>query len=311
VAEGSLVILRLIEGPPASLATQAQRYYLYIWVAAAAGAACTLTLCRLDKARGAGVACLAAPLATLTATAGFLVVNTVLGGRLNTQFVLTVAQAPLALGLLFCLTVSLVALIPSASRSPQSLGSARTLSAHLLPALLLPAFCALAISALLITGRGAVVGPPAALLSSSSGDASTVTAARKDGLRYLDVTAPAIAAAYSPVKRSMAAAADAATAGTSVRLIRTEVLPQLRKLLQAAEAVRPGTTQLAAIHRACLAAFRDAIAAYSLFAKGLENSDTNTFARGKTAQQAASAEWTKWQLGLLRLKLGDGIPVTP
>jgi hypothetical protein len=305
------VIFRFIEGPPASLAAQAQRYYLYIWVAAAARAACTLALCRLDKARGAGVACLAAPLATLTAVAGFLIVNTALGGRLSTRFVLTVAQAPLALGLLFGLTASLAALIPPASRSPRHSSPARPLLAHAVSAFLLPAVCAIAISALLITSRGAVLGPAAALLSSSSGDGSATTAARRDGLRYLDVTAPAIEAAYAPVKRSIAAAADAATPSRAARLIRAEVLPQLRDLLQGAETVRPGTTQLATIHHACLAALQDAITEYSLFAEAFQNNDASDFAQAKTAQQAANAAWAKWQLGLLRLKLGEGIPMTP
>src|SRR5215813_604058 len=56
---------------------------------------------------GAGVACLAGPLATLAAVAGFLILNTAPGGKLSARFVVGVAQAPLALGLLFCLTAAL------------------------------------------------------------------------------------------------------------------------------------------------------------------------------------------------------------
>ena len=311
VAEGSLAVFRFIAGPPASLAIQAQRYYLYIWVAAAAGAACTFTVCRLDRARGAGVACLAGPLATLAAVAGFLILNTAPGGKLSARFVVGVAQAPLALGLLFCLTAALAGLIPSAAQSPRHSGSVRTRSSRLVPALLLPALGALAISALLITGRGAVVGSATTLLSSSSGNSSTFAAARSDGLRYLNITAPAIEAAYSPVKRSIVAASTAATLSRSAELIHAVVLPQLRKLLQHAEAIRPGTPQLVAIHNACLAAFRDAITQYSLLARALQHRDPSAIARIKLAQQAAKAEWTTWQLGLLRLKLGNGIPMTP
>src|SRR5262249_21195948 len=156
-------------------------------------------------------------------------------------------------------------------------------------------------------------GPRSAttLLSSISGNSSTFAAARSDGLRYLNITAPAIEAAYSPVKRSIVAASTAATLSRSAELIHAVVLPQLRKLLQHAEAIRPGTPQLVAIHNACLAAFRDAITQYSLLARALQHRDPSAIARIKLAQQAAKAEWTTWQLGLLRLKLGNGIPMTP
>ena len=311
VAEGSLAALHFIAGPATTLASRAEAYYLYIWVAAAAGAACTLALCLLDRARGAGVACLAAPLATLTATAGFLVMNTALGGRLSVQFVVDVARPPLTLGLLFGLTAALAGLIPPASRSRRRPGPARPRPARLVAAFLLPAVCAAAISALLITSRDAIVGPETTLLSPGSGDSSVFTAARLDGLRYLDTTAPAIEAAYAPVQRSVAEAAAASTPRQAAAIIRAQVLPGLHKVLQRAEAVRPGTAQLAAIHQACLTALRDSITEYSLFAQAFRTGSTHAFAQAKAAQKAANAEWTTWQAGLVRLKLGAGVPVTP
>ncbi len=171
--------------------------------------------------------------------------------------------------------------------------------------------CAAAISALLITSRDAIIGPETTLLSSSSGDSSVFTAARLDGLRYLDTTAPAIEAAYAPVQRSVAAAGAASTTRQAAATIRAEVLPQLHNVLQRAEAVRPGTAQRAAIHQACLAALRDSITEYSLFAQAFETGNAHASAQAKAAQRAANAEWTTWQVGLLRLKLGAGIPVTP
>ena len=311
-AEGCLAAFRFIAGPAASSGIQAQRYYLYIWVAAAAGGVCTLALCWLDRARGAGLACIAAPLATLTAVAGFLVENTVLGGNLSVHFVVTVAQAPLALGLLFGLTAAALAgLIPQASRSPGRTTPARSRPVRLLTALVLPAVCAAAASTLLIVGRGAIVGPPASLVPGNSEGSSLITAAQLDGLRYLNTTAPAIEAAYSPVQRSVTAAAAAPSPGAAAAIIRTEVLPRLRRVLQYAESIHPGTTQLAAIHRACLAAFQDAIAEYSLFAQAFQNNDASALARAKIEQRAANAQWLQWQTGLLSLRLGGGIPVTP
>jgi Zn-dependent protease with chaperone function len=310
-AEGCLAAFRFIAGPAASLAFQAQRYYLYIWVAAAAGGVCTLALCWLDRVRGVGLACLAAPLATLTAVAGFLIVNTALGGNLSVHFVVTVAQAPLALGLLFGLTAALAGLIPRAPRSPERTTPARTRPVRLPTALALPAVCAVAVSALLIAGRGPVVGPPATLVPGNSEGSSLVPSAQRDGLRYLNTTAPAIEAAYAPVQRSIAAASAAASPGGAAAIIQTEVLPQLRQVLQYTESVRPGTTQLAAIHRDCLAAFQDAITEYTLFAQAFQNNDASAFARAKIEQRAAKTEWVQWQTGLLSLQLGGGIPATP
>lgn len=310
-AEGCLAAFRFIAGPPASLGIQAQRYYLYIWVAAAAGGVCTLALCWLDRARGAGLACLAAPLATLTAVAGFLAVNTALGGNLSIHFVVTVAQAPLALGLLFGLTAALAGLIPPASRSPGRTAPARIRPVRLLTALVLAGVCTVAASTLIIAGRGAIVGPPASLVPGNTEGSSLIAAAQLDGLRYLNTTAPAIEAVYAPVQRSITAASDAASPSLAAAIIQTEVLPQLRRVLQYAESIHPGTTKLVAIHHACLAAFQDAIAEYSLFAQAFQNNDASALARAKIEQRAANAGWTQWLTGLLSLRLGGGIPVTP
>jgi len=310
-AEGCLAAYRFIAGPAASFDIQAQRYYLYIWVAAAAGGVCTLVLCWLDRARGAGLACLAAPLATLTAVAGFLAVNTALGGNLSVHFVITVAQAPLALGLLFGLTASLAGLIPQASRSPGRTAPVRIRPVGLLTALVLPAVCAAAVSTLLIAGRGAIVGPPASLVPGNTEGSSLIAAAQLDGLRYLNTTVPAIEAAYAPVQRSVTTASEAASPRLAAAIIQTEVLPQLRQVLQYTESIRPGTTQLAAIHRHCIAAFQDAIAEYSLFAKAFQNNDAGALARAKIEQRASNVELLQWQSGLLSLRLGGGIPVNP
>jgi Zn-dependent protease with chaperone function len=310
-AEGCLVAFRFIAGPAASFGIQAQRYYLYIWVAAAAGGVCTLVLCRLDRARGAGLACLAAPLATLTAVAGFLVVNTALGGNLSVHFVVTVAQGPLALGLLFGLTAALAGLIPRASRSPGGTASARSRPVRVLTALVLPAVCAAAAYTLLIAGRGAIVGPPASLVPGNSEGSSLVAPAQLDGLLYLNTTAPAIEAAFAPAQRSITAAGAAPSLSLAVAIIKTEVLPQLRGVLQYAESIHPGTTQLAAIHHACLAALQDYIAEFSLVAQAFQNNEASALAQAKTEHQAANAEWLQWQTGLLSLRLGGGIPVTP
>jgi hypothetical protein len=138
-----------------------------------------------------------------------------------------------------------------------------------------------------------------------------LTTARLDGLRYLNTTAPTIEAVYVPAQHSITAASKAATPGLAAAIIRTEVLPQLRHVLQYTESIRPGPPQLAAVNRQCVTAFQDAITEYTLFAQAFQNDDPSALAQAKVAQGAASAAWTQWQTGLLSLRLGGGIPVTP
>ena len=171
--------------------------------------------------------------------------------------------------------------------------------------------CAVTASTLLITGRATIVGPPATLLSGNSSASAVFTAARLDGLRYLNMTAPAIEAAIAPAQRSIATASAAATPALQAAIIQAEVLPQWRQALRYAESARPGTPQLAEIHRHCLTALQDAITEYTLFAQGLKEGNASVFAQGRAEQRTANAEWAQWQAGLLELRLGGGTPVIP
>jgi Zn-dependent protease with chaperone function len=309
-AEGSLAALHFIE-PATSSSIHAQRYYLYMWVAASAGGTCTLVLWWLDRARGVGLACLAAPLATLTAVTGFLVVNTALGGSLSVSFVLTVTQAPLVLGLLLCLAAALAVLVPQARLSTQPAAPASTRQARPLLTFVTAAACGVTVPTLLVIGRGTLVGPPTTLISANSDSSSVFTAAALDGLRYLNTTVPAIETAIAPAQRSIASASAAATSGLQAAILQAETLPLLRKSLRYAESVRPGTPQLAEIHRHCVTALQDSITEYTLFAQALREGNASVFDQARIEQRAASAEWSQWQVGLLELRLGGGIAVIP
>ncbi len=86
----------------------------------------------------------------------------------------------------------------------------------------------------------------------------------------------------------------------------------LRQLLQYTESIHPGTPQLDAINRDCVTAFQHAITTYTLVAQAFQNQDNSAaLARAKAEQGAASAAWNQWLAGLLSLRLGGGLPVTP
>ena len=146
VAAAAMVALRVAAGPALTDAAKEERFYTFVWVAAAGAAAVTLALALRRPGRGLGVAALAGPLACLVAVAGFVAMNTVLGGRLSAGFVVLVARPPLALGLV------LVVLVASAGLLAWRPG-AREASVW-------PAAAALGLVAVLavVAGRGTLVG---------------------------------------------------------------------------------------------------------------------------------------------------------
>ncbi len=103
---GAIIGFRVLAGPPASDTAGLQRFYTYVWVAAAAGGAVTLALGLLVPRRGVGVGALAGPLASLVAVAGLLAMTVVLGGGLGADFVTPTVRFPLALGLLLAVLVA-------------------------------------------------------------------------------------------------------------------------------------------------------------------------------------------------------------
>ena len=79
----ALALYRAGAGRAETDAVAEQRLYLMFWAGGAAGGVAALSLVPLRPARGAGAAVLAALVASLTAVAGWLVLNTALGGGLT------------------------------------------------------------------------------------------------------------------------------------------------------------------------------------------------------------------------------------
>jgi hypothetical protein len=125
------------------------------------------------------------------------------------------------------------------------------------------------------------------------------------------VTASQIAAINTRASHAIAIAVGSPRAGQAVVIIRTGVIPRLREMLRLAESARPGTLLLGLINHACLTAARDAITAWSLKAQALQDQDSVALAKAEAIQRTATAKWTDWQIGLLELTLGAGIPLLP
>ena len=114
VFAAALALYRAGAGRAESDAVAEQRLYLFYWAGGGAAGVAALWLVALRPARGAGAAVLAALVASLATIAGWLVLNTALGGDLTLAFVNAIAKTPLALGFVAAVVVAVSGLVPAA-----------------------------------------------------------------------------------------------------------------------------------------------------------------------------------------------------
>jgi Zn-dependent protease with chaperone function len=296
VGAGGMVALVLVSGPALSAAAKEQRFYASVWVAAAAAAAVTLALALLVPRRGLGVAALAGPLACLVAVAGFLAVNTVRGGRLSVDFAVRTARPSLALGLVLTVLVATAGL-PGWDRWRR-------------PRRLWPAAAALGLVLVLtvVAGRNTLVGFGSLSALPGAEDYQRQLAAAETA-QYGAVAADVLRR-YGVVQAAVAAIdADRAADGPSrAARVRGEVLVPLRALLGDAEAYRPPTPAIQALHRSCLAFLRASVQSFELFASAFERGDAAAFAAARARRDQAGRDFQAWQAGLTALLSGGATP---
>jgi Zn-dependent protease with chaperone function len=296
VAAAGMVALAVLSGPVLSAAAKEQRFYASVWVAAAAAAAVTLALALLVPRRGLGVAALAGPLACLVAVAGFLALNKLRGGGLSLDFAILAARPSLALGLVGTVLVATAGLLAwDQGRRPQRVW---------------PAAAALSLVVVLavVAGRGTLAGAgPLAALPGAEDYQRQLAAA--EAAQYGAVAADVLRR-YGTVQAAVAAIdADRAADGPArAARVRSEILAPLRALLGDAEAYRPPTPEIQALHGACLAFLRASVQAFELFAGAFEHGDAGALAAARARRDQAGRDFQTWQAGLTALLTGPGSP---
>jgi hypothetical protein len=293
----AIIGYRILAGPAATDAAVLQRFYSYFWVAAAAGAAVMLALALLVPRRGVGVGALAGPLATLIALAGFLAMNTALGGDLDADFVTSTVRFPLALGLVLAVLAAPVGLI-AWQRDRQH------------RARVWPVAAVLGLVAVLavLGGRGVLVGD-LSLAMPDSGD-------RDQQLALAEVaqyagTATDIQQRYAAVETAVAAIVNDRTAADGparAARLRAEVLTPLRSLLADAEAYQPPTATIQSAHLACVAFLRAVAEAFETYATGFETDDATAFAAAEAKLEEGRRHAGTWHAGLANLLAAAGMP---
>lgn len=107
----ALVAFRLVAGPTTDPGLTFQRFQSYQWLAASTGAAVLMTLAVLDRRRGPGAAMAWGPAGALIVMAGFLVMNTALGGRPDMLMLKEFLRPTLSLWLYISLLLAPAALL--------------------------------------------------------------------------------------------------------------------------------------------------------------------------------------------------------
>jgi hypothetical protein len=283
---GTLIAFRVLAGPAPADAAE-QRFYSYVWMVATAGAAATLALAVLVPRRGVGAGALAGPLACLVAVAGFLAMNTVLGGKLYAGFVVSVARPPLGLGLVLAVLVAPAGLLAWHRERPL--------------ATLWPAAAAIGLAAVLVVaaGRNTLTDFQPVAAATAAGERDRLVALA-EATRYA-ATAGDVIRRYQAVEAAAAGinADQRADGPTRAARVRNDVLVPLRTLLGDVEAYQPPSPKIESLHRTCLAFLRSSVDAFEAYAAAFEADDPVALAEAQ-AQQGHRL-YASWQAGLQTL----------
>ena len=304
----AITVYRVVMGPAADFATQEQRYYTYLALAALTAAAAGAALAVLVPRRGPGAALLAVATAVLATQACFLGLNTAFGGALNPQFAWAVTQPALALGLL--------TLVIAAAATPAVHAIASTVvrpgRRHPEPGLraVTPALTAVTLAGLVagstLVGRGALLplfdssgavsqfaSPPPATSSTPTPSPAAPTATQS----YLQQVVPVVEATYQQI----GAAAEQIRLDTTISepqrgtRLRGIVLPALEEFVSIAEQVHTGVPDVDDAHAHAVAALRAMHSGYTAEASYDETGDPDALLQAITHQQTAVAQWRQWR----------------
>ena len=281
----ALAVYRAIAGPAETDAVKEERLYLFFWMAGCAGGVAALALAALRPPRGAGAAALGAAIACLTAVAGWLVLNTALGGDLTLDFATGVARTPIALGFAALLVVAVTALLP---RPTALADGTRVLAAG---------GVALVVVAVLVS-RPERLTPFGGAVAPTEGGAVTRAAAGADVEAQLYVTAyaPSAASAYLAVDQLVTGIdRDSSLSGTdrAARIVR-DVLPPLRTLLADATGYKPASADVARAHRSWVAALRSAVRAFERFTVAFATDDPGAMEEARAARDREQRDRQRW-----------------
>ncbi|MGE5762608.1 MAG: M48 family metalloprotease [Mycobacterium leprae] len=294
---GALVIVgfRLVMGPAQGLREQEQRFYLYVWLFAAVGAATGFALVAVLPDRGLGLALLASPVASVTAAMGFVALNTASGGSITLSFLEFVARPGVTLGFLILVVVAVVSL------TPRPLWA--TATGTLVAVVLCVVFASVA-SLMVVAGRyalvpvfTAVVGGGTNPQQGSGGATNGGGTGRAEAEAYATAYAPGVSQRMGTVEQSVRLI-DGATSLTGTERgmrVRTECLAPVQALLANAQTLQPSTDVVRVVHERLITALRLSARSFEHFAFAYEHGDPALLAQAQTERMEGRLTWQAWK----------------
>jgi hypothetical protein len=289
ICAAAAAVLRAVAGAAPSQAEQLERFYLFVWLAAVAAGVAAAALGLLRGARGRALALLGGAVACVVTIAGWLTLNTALGGSLYWDFVRRVSEPALALAFLAMVVIAPAWLL-AGSLPVRAWRTSRAWSV---------------VAALTVAVAGAAVVTRSTLYPSSEATAASVTPAtpapahtaeRVEARLYVATAAPRMAQAYDVVTRRVAAIDHDRTLTPAARATRVDrdVIPLLRQALAIALSYHAQSTRVGGVQRLYADSLGMDLRAYEAFATAYRRHDPTLFARAQALHLAATQRFAAW-----------------
>ncbi|MBN1173723.1 MAG: PASTA domain-containing protein [Micromonosporaceae bacterium] len=305
-----IVMVRLVAGPSSDTGAL-QRFQLYIWIAAATGAALALAATAAAPHWAMAPAVLAAPASALIAASAIIGINSAVGNPLTFSLIEQTARHAIALGA--ALAVPAAALGLSVRWRAARAATRPKLLAMALGCTLLTSLIAMTANAALRPGNESRSSTPVAATAlpvtptpslgtqSALDDEATVA---EDARKYLQHVAVPMIQRYAEIVQALNAMLADADPGPSARAstIRTSILAPLVRLRDEMIAVTPVTTPVRQVHATCTAALVATAEQQDLWAASLERDAPQLLAQSKEHGDEAQRQWDACDRGLQLLQ---------
>lgn len=289
VGAAAILVFRLTQGPVGGDAAEA-RFYAYLAMTAVTAAAAGLVVQVLGGPAGAGKALACAMVSAIVTGAGFLALNTGLGGALTASFSWLFLRPALGLTLTLLTGAAFVGVLVGGLWRPARTAPTRTV------ALVVIAGSALASGGTLVAREHVVP----ALSSASFAPGPTPGPPSTPQQQILDYykrnVAPLMASAYGDVLRLTNQTLQDGTSGDAEKAdaLRRTFLPQLRTLLDQAQTFQGDGPEVVRINGHLVSSLRAEVAAFESEATALETGDAQTFEAARKADVLATQEHQTW-----------------
>ncbi|MFE4196777.1 M48 family metalloprotease [Paenarthrobacter sp. NPDC056912] len=297
----AIVVWRVTSGPANTDAEKEVLFYSILWITAGSWAAVNVAAALVQPARGGALSLVAGPLAVLVSVLGFAVLNTVRGGDFSLSFIALMLWPALGLGFVLTLATSVLFARPTRPGGMTRSGwSARTgdgAAKALVPAV----SGALAVC----FAAGAIAAAPALVSAPATPNMSTGQLNNDQGQLYALGIAQEFLADYESMDNQLKAAGQVVGSDPAVfsRYMRSVTIPAVSGLRTKAEAYKPPTETVQAVHAHFVEAMQLCEEKALLFLQAVELNDPARFEEALVRQTAERSELNAWIRGVVELQV--------